>query len=332
MTIYDIAKKAGVSSATVSRVLNNGTVKTATKKRVLRIIEKENFVPDNTAVYLKKPRTRKIGFIIPDILNPVYPLAVKVIHDILRDRKYQLILGNTYGEIKEERNILDMMQREKVAGIILATSEGEDDSALNPLLENFIKRNVVLVFTGKQKNGLPVDFISIDNFSGMKKATEYLLKTGNKRIGFISGDKNLWVTEKRLAGYIQALKNKNVEIDPDIIITEGQYTMECGEKWGEVLIRKKVDAVVCGNDLLAIGVIKTAGKMNIRIPEELSVTGFDDIPLASLIKHPLTTLRQPFEDASRIACERLIGRIEGRLTEKPVDILMEPELIVRESA
>jgi len=317
VTIYEIAKKAGVSPATVSRVLNNGPVKSSTKEKILKIIEKENFVPDNRAVYLKKINTRKIGLIIPDILNPIYSLAVKVIHDYLKEKDYHLILGNSYGNVDEEKDILELC-------------EGEDDSSLIPIFDRMLKSGIKIVFTGKKNYGLKVDVISVNNEIGTYKITNYLIKTGRKKIGFISGDRNLRATEERLSGYIKALKEKGIGINKELIICEGEYKMENGRKFAKELI-SKVDAILCGNDLMAIGAIKAVEESGLKVPDDIGICGFDDIFISYLIKPSLTTVHQPIEKISEIACERLIGWIEGKI-KKEEEILIEPEIIVRESA
>ena len=331
VTIYDIAKKAKVSSATVSRVLNGGSVKPSTKERILRIIEKEGYIPDSSAVYLKKLKTKKIGLIVPDISNPGYPQTVKVIHDIMKSKGYHLILGNTYGNIEEEKNILEMMQRERVAGIIVATCEGEDDIPLYPVFRRLIKNGFPIVFMGKKKDGLPVDVVTVDNFIGAFKMTDYLLKIGKKKIGFIAGKKSLRATEERLAGYIEAHKKRGVIPPPEAVICEGEYTIEFGKKWTEKIIKEKVDAIFCGNDLMAIGAIKKLEEIGKKVPQDIAVAGFDDIFLATLIKPKLTTVHQPLEKIALIGCERLIGWIEGKFKEDE-EILIEPEIIIRESA
>ncbi|MCM8785963.1 MAG: LacI family transcriptional regulator, partial [Candidatus Omnitrophica bacterium] len=328
--IYEIAKKAGVSPATVSRVLNNGPVSLITKEKVLKIIERENFIPDNRAVYLKKLSTKKIGIIIPDILNPVYSLAIKVMHDYLKKEDYHLILGNSYGDVNEEKDILEMFERERVAGVIIGTCEGEDDSCLLPIFKRMLNNGIKIIFVGKRNFNLNVDVISVNNVTGTYKITKYLIKTGRKKIGFISGDKSLRATEERLEGYLNALKEKGIKIHEEIIICEGEYKMENGEK----LIKKllgKIDAIVCGNDLMAIGAIKGIKGNKLRVPEDISVCGFDDIFLSSLISPSLTTVHQPIEKISQIACERLLLWIEGKI-KKGEEILIEPEIIVRESA
>ncbi len=331
MTIYDIAKMAGVSSATVSRVLNNGSVKPATKERVLRIIKKQNYVPDSRGIYLKKLKTKKIGLIVPDITNPGYPVMVKTVHDFLKKKGYHLILGNTYGEISEEKDILEMMQRERVAGIVVGTCEGEDDSALYPLFKSLVDNGIKIVFMGKKRDGLPVDVSTVDNIKGTYKITRYLINTGRKKIGFIAGSRDLRATEERLEGYRKALAERNFPVRADNIICEGSFTMEYGEKWGKTLFQKGVDAIVCGNDLIAIGVLKAAEKTDIKIPGDVAVTGFDDIFLAALVRPSITTVREPAEGSERI-CEVLMERIEGKRTGEPEEIIFEPEIVIRESA
>jgi LacI family transcriptional regulator len=331
MTIYDIAKKAGVSSATVSRAMNDGSVKPATKERVLRIIKKENYVPDSSGVYLKKQKTKKVGLIVPDITNPGYPVMVKTMHDFLKKKGYHLILGNTYGEISEERDILEMMQRERVAGIMVGTCEGEDDSTLYPLFKSLVDNDIKIVFMGKRRDGLPVDVCTGDNIKGTYKVTKYLVNTGRKKIGFIAGRMDLRATEERLEGYKKALAEKDIPVRTDNIICEGSFTIEYGEKWGKVLFQKGVDAIVCGNDLMAIGVLKAAEKTGVKVPGDVAVTGFDDIFLAALVKPAITTVREPAEGMKKI-CEVLIERIEGKRTGDPEEIVFEPEIVIRESA
>lgn len=330
VTIHDIARKAKVSPATISRVLNNGPVSSSTKEKILKIIEKENFIPDSRAVYLKKLKTKKIGLIIPDILNPIYSLAVKVIHDYSKENGYHLILGNSYGEIEEEKDILHLFERERVAGVIIGTCEGEDDSSLIPIFRRMIQSGIKIVFTGKKSYGLNLDVISVDNISGTYKMTNYLVKTGRRRIGFISGDMGLKATEERLRGYKKSLVEKGIEFNKKIVICEGEYKMEYGKKWAKELIGK-VDAIMCGNDLMAIGAIKAIEESGLRVPDDIAVCGFDDIFISSLIKPSLTTVHQPIEKISETACERLFGWIEGSI-KKQEEILIEPEIVVRESA
>jgi len=307
-------------------------VRAATREKVLRTIKKYEYVPDNGAVFLKRLKTKKIGVIVPDITNPGSSVTVQMMHDLFKTRGYHLILGNTYGEVSEEKDILEMMQRERVAGIIIATYAGEDDSILYPYFERLVKSGISIVFMGKNKENLPVDVLSVNNTSGALKITEYLIKTGRKKIGFIAGSRYLRATEERLKGYLKAMKRKGLVVPQGLILCEDGYTMENGEKLGDILLKKDIDGIVCGNDAMAIGVMKAAEERGINIPGDVAITGFDDSFLASLVKPKLTTVHQPTENIVTTGCERLIGRIEGKCTAKYEELLFEPEVIVRESA
>ncbi|MCX8083255.1 MAG: substrate-binding domain-containing protein, partial [bacterium] len=156
------------------------------------------------------------------------------------------------------------------------------------------------------------------------------IKTGKKKIGFIAGDINLRPTEERLDGYIKALKEKDISVNKGIIICEGEYKMEYGKKWAKEIIGK-VDAIVCGNDLMAIGAIRVIEENGLKVPDNIAICGFDDIYLSSLVKPSLTTVHQPIEKIAEIACDRLMGWIEGEIKEAE-DIFIEPEIVIRESA
>jgi len=333
VSIHDIAKEVGVSATTVSRVVNNKSASTKTRARVLKAIKRSGYVPNARAVSLKNGSNKSIGIIIPDISNPVYPIAVKVIHDIAKERGYYLILGNTYGRVDEERELLQMMARERVAGLILSICEGEDDTACNADLKEMQKSGVAVILTGREKGDLGVDEITVDNEKGACRATQYLMKTGRKRIAFLAGRRGLLATEGRLAGYRQALSEKGLKCDGLVSATE-EWTRESGRKQMEKFLQdgQRLDAVFCGNDLLAIGAMEAVKKSGRTVPDDIAIVGFDDIELASLVTPQLTTVRQPLDKVASLACSLILDRIEGKEQGGPKEILIEPELIVRESA
>ena len=333
VSICDIAREAEVSVTTVSRVLANKSASIETRRKVLRAVEKFGYVPDARASSLKSRKTKSVGLIIPDISNPVYPVTVKVTHDIAKVRGYHLILGNTYGRLDEEMEILKMMLRERVAGLILGICEGEDDTSCNSYLNKIINSGVSVVLTGRNRNGLQVDEITTDNKKGAYKATNYLLKIGRKRIGFMAGRRGLLATDARLAGYLQAFSEKRVGQN-EKLLSFGDWTRVSGQKQMRSLLNsgEKPDAVFCANDLLAIGAMETIKKAGLKIPDDIAVVGFDDIELSSLVQPRLTTVNQPQEKIAEIACNLLLDRIERNESEEPKEILLEPELIIRESA
>lgn len=332
ISIRDIARESGVSIATVSRVLNNKSASAKTKRKVINVVQKLGYIPNARAADLKNKKTKSIGIIIPNITNPVYPVGVQTIYDTARQRGYHLILGNNYNRVDEELKNLQMMARERVAGLILGTCE-VDDSECDPYINNMLELGICVVFAGRNQNDLKVDEVMVDGTQGVYKAVCYLLKIGRKKIAFIAGNRGTLSTESRLAGYLKALSERGV-VQDEKLLSFGGWTKESGQKQMEKLLNsgEKIDAVFCGNDLLAIGSIQAIEKVGLKVPDDIGVVGFDDIELASLVRPKLTTVSQPQEKIASIVCNLLLDRIEGKEKGDPKEILIEPELIIRESA
>ncbi|NCO34745.1 MAG: LacI family transcriptional regulator [Armatimonadetes bacterium] len=335
VSIYDIAKETGVTATTVSRVLNHKCASTQTRVKVLQAVEKLGYIPNARASSLKSKTINSIAVIVPDIANPIYPVAVKAIHDVAKERGYYLILGNTYGRADEERVTLEMMARERVAGLIMGTSEAEaeDDDSCFTFLKDMINTGVHLVFSGRETRGLPIDVITVDNVKGTHKATSYLLRIGRKRVAFLAGASGLYATENRFLGYKQALSEKGLQLDGELLSFD-EWSRASGQKQMQELLNKAKppDAVVCGNDLLAIGAMEAIENAGLAVPDDVAIAGFDNIELASLVRPRLTTVHQPQERIGGLACNLLLDRIEGKETGEPKEILIEPELVIRESA
>jgi LacI family transcriptional regulator len=332
VSIYDIAKEAGVSATTVSRVLHNGSCSVKTRVKVERAIGKLGYIPDARASSLKTRTTQSIGVIVPDIANPIYPVAIKAMYNLARSRGYHLIIGNTYERTDEEIDILQMLSRERVAGVILGVCKCGDETICNPYIEDMMRAGVKVVFCGRLRNGLDVDEITVDNVKGSFKAVKYLLRIGRKRIAFISGEKKLYASQGRFAGYQQALESAGITQDESLIRFD-DWTRQSGYRMMESLLQHdRPDAVFCGNDLLAIGAIEAIGDAGLSVPDDIAVVGFDDIELASLVRPKLTTIVQPQERIGEIACSLLLDRIEGLQTGSSKEIMLDPDLVIRESA
>jgi len=333
VSIYDIAKEVGVSATTVSRVINNKYASPKTRAKVLRAIKRLDYIPDARASGLKTRNNKSIGVIVSDITNPIHPVEVKAIHDVAKERGYYLILGNTYGRLDEEMEILKMMARERVAGLILATCEGEDDTACNTYLQKMINSGVSLVLTGRKRNGLEADEIVVDNAGGVYKATSYLLRTGRRKIAFMAGQHGFVAREGRFTGYLKALSEKGIARNENLI-SFGNWNKDSGRKQMDNFLKlpEPPDAVFCGNDLMVIGALESIENAGLNVPEDVAVIGFDDIELASLVRPRLTTVMQFQEKNSAITCNLLLDRIEQKETGEPKEILIEPELVIRESA
>ena len=332
-SIYDVAEMAGVSATTVSRVVHNKSCSAKSSRKVRQAIEQLGYIPDARASALKHGINRSIGVIVPDIANPVYPVAVKAIHDCAKDRGYHMILGNTYGSVEEEIELLQLMARERVAGLIIATSEGEDDQCCDPYISALIGTGTKVVIAGRARGDLQADLANVDNEDGGYKANSYLLRIGRRRIAIVAGPRQLVGTEGRLAGYLRALKEYGIQPDERLMSFFG-WTAESGRNQVQEMLERGAmpDAVFCCNDLLAVGAMEAIKEQHLSIPDDIAVVGFDNIDIASMVTPKLTTVAQPQARLAAMTCSLLLDRVENRVVGEPKELRLKPELVIRESA
>lgn len=328
VTIKDIAKSANVSTATVSKVINNKVddISETTIKKVKKVIKEKNYTPNSLARSMVTKKTRTVGLIIPDVRNPFFTDLVRGAEDIANERGYNLFFCNTDNDLSKEIKYINTLEEKQVDGIALAGSANRD-----PFIEKDVIINVPLVSLDRN-----VYFsylkgkIEIDNYKGAYEAVKYLIELGHKDILLLSGPLELKPSVERLEGYKGALKDNNIEINEDNIII-GTYDREFGKKVIEDLKDKiKSTAIFCGNDLIAIGVVKSLLKLGYKIPEDISVVGFDDIYISSFFTPALTTVKQNSYRIGFEAVRLLIDILENKV-ENNETIIIKPELIVRES-
>lgn len=331
--IIAIAKVAGVAPSTVSRFFNNGQVSAKTRVKIQKAVAKTGYRPDSRAASLRKGLTHRIGVIVPDVGNPAYASAIRVFHDQLREHQYSMVLGCTYGSVEEEHNLLAYMQQEHVDGVILYTCEAPQNELSHQTLRQLLEQNIPVVYMGKQNNLLPTDSLGVDNHRGIDKAVRYLHRIGRKQIGFLSGDISNWAYRQRVESFKRAMRSMKLKVTKNSILAQGNSTVASGGVLLPKLLEQspKTDAIICSNDLCAIGAMYAAVQMGITVPEQLAVIGFDDIQMASLVRPKLTTIRQPIDMMASQTCQFLLQRLSGQNT-APQSLLFEPELVVRESA
>jgi LacI family transcriptional regulator len=333
--ILAIAEAAGVAPSTVSRFFNNGQVSAKTRIKIEKAVEKTGYRPDARAASLRSGSTNRIGVILPDAGNPAYSAALRVFHDQLRQRHYSMVLGCTYGTVEEEHKLLQFMQQDHVDGIILYTCENPQDEMSHQYLRRLLEQKTPVVYVGKQNALLPTDNLSVDNRLGIQKAVRYLKRIGRKHIAFLSGDTSNWAYDQRVESFKQEMLASKVKFTSQSILVHGQSTVETGGALLPKLMQQapKTDAVICSNDMMAIGAMYAAQQLGMKIPDDLAVIGFDDVQLASLVRPQLTTIRQPIAEMAMQTCEFLLNRLSDKnnLT-PPQSLLIEPELVVRESA
>lgn len=328
-SIKDVAREAGVSIATVSRVLNDiDVVNEETKKKVVDAIKKLGYRPNIVARSLKTQRTKTIGILVPDISSQFYPEIVRGAEDVSNIYDYNVILCNSDFDGEKEKEYLRVLKEKMVDGVLYMSSSLQDD-----ILEliNELDLKTVLVETKDKEGTLPS--VIIDNVKAAYDATKYLLDKGLKNIGYIGMKKealNAWAI--RYNGYEDALKEAGVEVDSDITYFKSLKASTGYEGVKEILASgKKLEGLICGSDEVAMGAINALRDSGIKVPEDVKVIGFNNISAAELFYPKITTVAQPMYDMGSVAMRMLIKIIN----QKPIDqahYVLEHDLIERDSA
>ena len=335
MTISDIARLAGVSRATVSGVLNDSPfVGKKTKTRVLEIIEKHNYRPNEVARALTLKQTGILGLIVKDISNPLYSKIAFGVEETCSERGYNVIIAGSQHNWEIEVAKVNSLKRRRVDGLIIFPIQIGVD--LGHIWE--LKRENYPFALLAEVPGLDADLVRADDEDGAFKATEHLLQRGRKCLVHISGHNSTLAAERRIKGFQRALMRHNIVPKEEMTI-EGGWRLEDGYKAGKKIIAQKgrcPDGVFCFNDLLAIGFIRAVVESGMRVPEDVAVVGFDDSGVSGYLATSLTTIAQPAKEIGRRAAELLLNRLANKNKKDlepipPQRILLPTRLVVRES-
>lgn len=331
MSIKKIAEAAGVSTATVSRVLNGSDkVREDTAKRVMDIVEEMDYHLDHVARRMKVKATDSlvIGLIITDIGNPFFSNVAKGVEDIAFKNRHVLMICNTNESPEKEKFFLNSLLSEKVSGVIIVPTIGNGNDAF---LKKLVLDGFPMVTVDRRIKNLNVDTVSINNEAGGYQATQRLIQNGHNRIGIICGIRGLSNTEDRLKGYRRALRDAGISFS-DELVTFGNYVENGGRDGMRQLLNLKnpPTAVFSTNNLMTLGCIKEIYNRRISIPDEMALVGFDDSTWAEALIPPLTTIKQPGYELGINAAELLIKRLNNSDTSK-MNIVLNTELVIRES-
>ncbi|MDF2067273.1 LacI family DNA-binding transcriptional regulator [Bacillus sp. Cr_A10] len=326
LTIKDIAREAGVSITTVSRVLNNKEegMSKETREKVLAVMQEANFQPNKLARGLVTKRSSMLGLIVPNISNPFFPELCRGAEDEANKRNYSLIICNSDDQLQKEENYLRLLKEQQVDGILLS-SKNRLSQTSKVLLQSG-KVPYVLFDRGEEANKQSGVFL--DNERGGYLAGKHLTDLGHTQIACMTGPSEILNSQQRLSGFQRALMEASIEIPPSLILVGGFQMDKAYQVAKEFLNNNPVTAIFAANDLMACGIYQAAHEIGIQIPEQLSIVGFDDISLVSALIPKLTTVRQDTYGMGRKAIELLINEIEKKESEA---IVFEPTLIVRES-
>lgn len=312
-SIKDVAKEAGVSIATVSRVLNDiNVVNEDTKKKVLVAIKKLGYRPNIVARSLKTQRTSTIGIIVPDISSQLYPEIVRGAEDVANIYEYNIMLCNTDLDIEKEKEYLRVLKEKMVDGVLYMSNSLEKE-----IVELLKELNIptVLVETIDQNNDFPS--VSIDNRKAAYEAVEYLVNKGNNKIAYIGpqDEKNNAIS-LRYKGYKKSLEENNIEVDENLIYISKMKSRDGYKAIETILEKEDIDSVFCASDEIAMGAINALRDNGINVPQDVDVIGFNNIYLASVFYPKLTTIAQPMYDMGSVGMRMLIKTINKEPLEK----------------
>jgi DNA-binding LacI/PurR family transcriptional regulator len=329
MDIREIAKRAKVSTATVSRAINRvPTVNPALARRVWKAVDELGYYPNTQARALVSGRSRIFGLIVSEIINPFFPEIVQVFETIAVQNHYEILLTSTVHDPKRMETSVRRMIERRVDGVAVMTFGMEE-----LLLEDLKVRNVPLVFVDVGPARPRVSNIRIDYVHGIRQAVQHLAALRHQRIAFIAGPLQLKSAAARKNAFLKSMEEIGLAVDPGLIV-EGDHTLEGGMKAMATLLQaeKRPTAIMCSNDMTAIGVMRQSYEEKIAIPRDLSVIGFDDIRLAQFILPPLTTVKMSQAELGRLAFRALLADVE-RETPSPhgTEYALQTSLVLRES-
>jgi len=329
MDIREIAKRAKVSTATVSRTINRiPTVNPALAKRVWKVVNELGYYPNTQARALVSGRSRIFGLIVSEITNPFFPEIVQVFETIAVQHDYEILLTSTVHDPKLMESSVRRMIERRVDGVAVMTFGMEE-----LLLEDLKVRNVPLVFVDVGPARPRVSNIRIDYLHGIRQAVQHLAALRHERIAFITGPLSLKSAVARKSAFLRSMEEIGLAARPELVI-EGDHTLEGGMCALANLLAVPIPptAVVCSNDMTAIGVMRQSYEEKISIPRDLSVVGFDDIRLAQFVLPPLTSVRMSQSELARLAFHALLADVQ-RQTPAPngTEYVMQTSLVLRES-
>lgn len=330
LTLEQIGELAGVSRATVSRVVNNHpNVRDEVRERVLQVIQETGYQPNMAARSLASNRTGVLGLIIPRIVqslftDPYFPRLIQGVSQACNLSDYTLSLFLFHTEDEEHKLYPRVMHQGHLDGVIIASSQIDD-----PLIPQLLKNDMPFLVIGQPLEFPDASFVDVDNVTGAYTAVTHLLRQGHRRIATITGRQDMAAGIDRRQGYVNALQSRGIHVDESLIVT-GNFSESEAYDAMRLLLPYKPDAVFVASDGMALGALRALLDSNLRVPTDIALVGFDDLPAATQ-RHPsLTTIRQPIRRIGALAVDTLIDIINNP-TEPPRRIVLPTELVIRES-
>ncbi|MDT8859231.1 LacI family transcriptional regulator [Alkalihalobacillus sp. MEB130] len=325
-TIEDVAKLAGLSRSTVSRVINNHPYVTEKKKQLVYEAMKElDFFPNSSAQRLRKQKTDTIAVLVPSLTNPFFPFLIEGLENVAVENGLQLLICQTHQNKDKERNYLQLLQTKQVDGVILTSLEN-DWHSIAPF-----KESGPIIMCNEYRSEASIPVVRLNQIKGSYLGAKHLIEHGHKKIAYCGNDKGELGADRQ-KGFRAALVENNIEISEQWIFRDDP-SIENGKRILKAILalEDKPTAIFAGSDEVAAGIIKEAKLHGLTIPHDLAVLGFDDLPIAQLVEPSLTTVRQPIKEMGQKTMEVMVSRLASQDQEENTVIELPIELIVRDS-
>ena len=328
VTMREIARRAGVSVMTVSRVLNGGAVRADTRRRIEALIAELDYVPNSVARGLTSRRSGALGLIVPDLLNPFFAQVVRGAETVARRAGYRLLLGNSEGDLVLEHDYVDDMVSHRVEGLLVAPVSNRSRSNLRPLL----RRSFPFVLIDRAVPGLKSDLVESDGVGGARLLVEHLLALGHRRIAMILGPDDVSTTRQRRQGYLDALwaaaSSRTRHSCSRPRSTAPADTAPCERA---LALDPRPTAVFAVNNMTALGAMQAMREAGLTVPDDIALVCFDDVEHLAVLSPFLTVVDQPAETFGTLAAELLLERIGRPEARRPRHVVLQPQLIIRRS-
>jgi DNA-binding LacI/PurR family transcriptional regulator len=329
-TIRDIAIKLNISISTVSRSLRNAPdVNQETKRAVLEMAKALNYEPNRVAQSLRSKRTNTLGVIVPEIVMHFFSSAISGIQEYAADHNYSTMFCQSMESYETEKNNIQMLVSNRVDGLLISlSSQTQNYDHLYPIIE----KKIPIVLFDRVADELPVSKVIVDDHDGAFKAVDYLISTGCKRIAYIGGPQNMYISLQREKGYLDALAHANIPVEDELIIHCADLQHDPAQAVQKILdLPNRPDAFFCMNDPIAIKAMQVIKGKNIKIPDEIAIIGFTNEPVSQFIEPSLTTVSQPAYDMGKMAATLFLNQINAEESFDPSTEILATELVIRNS-
>lgn len=329
--IHDVAVQAGVSAASVSRVMTGSrTVKPETRQRVEQAVAELGYVPNESARSLKLSRSNLFSCVIPDIANPFFPELVRGVEDVASAQGYGTLLCNTDDDPRKEAAYLDLLAQRRIDGLLMIPSRDEEPPAG---LERIRNQGTPVVVMDRLLQGFEGDTIMVDNHLGGVQAAQHLVELGHRRIAILNRSPDTSTARLRQEGYEEVLISEGL-LD-ESLVKLGSFTFEFGRAAARELLSvapgDRPTAILAGSDVLAIAAMQAVHEIGLQVPDDISIVGFDRIAISQLMSPPLTTIEQPIYQMARLAANLLVERAKGTAKEGTIRRTLQPSLHIGSS-